>query len=124
MPLTRAELQARLALHEDSFVERKLEGADFRPTVVAFANSVPRGRDAVLFIGVHDNGEIGGISNADSIQKKLQTLCRETCYPPIDFQTELLSIDSKQVLAVVIPPSAHRLISPEPRTYARGPRVS
>lgn len=108
MPLARQELLERLQLHEDSFVERKPEGGDWKPTVVAFANSVPRDREAVLYIGVRDDGVALGVSNPDSIQKKLQTLCSETCYPPIQFTTELLLIEDKQVVAVVIPPSNRR----------------
>jgi len=108
MSLSRDELTRRLAQHEDSFVERKLEGDDWKPTLVAFANSVPHGRDAVLYIGVRDDGEIAGVSNADSIQKKLQAFCRNTCYPPMSFTTELLTAGDAQVIAVVVPPSSNR----------------
>jgi hypothetical protein len=79
-----------------------------KPTVVAFANSVPYGREAVLYVGVRDDGTILGLSNADSIQKKVQALCADTCYPPIQFTTELLPVEDKHILAVVIPPSDRR----------------
>jgi len=105
MTLSRDELLKRLPLHEDSFVERKLEGADLKPTVVGLANSVPKGREGVLFIGVRDNGEIVGIRSADALQKKIQTLCQETSYPPIVFTTEILALQERQVLAVIVPPS-------------------
>ncbi len=108
MSLTRQELLDRLKLHEDSFVERKPEGGEWKPTLVAFANSVPHGREAVLYIGVRDDGTIVGLSNADSIQKKVQTFCSESCFPPISFTSELLPIGDQQVLAIVIPPSAKR----------------
>lgn len=108
MPTNREELTARLRLHEDSFVERKLEGHDIMPTIVGFANSVPTGRDAILFIGVRDNGEVVGVKNADSLQKKLQKSCKTDCYPPIACFTELLVVDEKQIVAVVIPPSLNR----------------
>jgi hypothetical protein len=108
MPLIRAELLDRLKHHEDSFVERKTESDDFRPTLVAFANSVPAGREAVLFIGVRDDGQIDGVSNADSLQKKIQKTCSESCFPPIAFTTELLPVQEKIVIAVVIPPSLSR----------------
>ena len=52
--MTREELLKRLKDHEDNFTERKLEGAksaELRKTLVAFANSVPEGRLAILFIG-------------------------------------------------------------------------
>jgi predicted HTH transcriptional regulator len=108
MPLTRTELVERLAQHEDSFVERKLEGGDFKPTLVAFANSVPPGRDAVLYIGIRDDGEVVGLANPDALQKKIQQFCQDTCYPPIAFTTELVAVKEKPVLAIVIPPSPER----------------
>ena len=108
MGLTRNDLLERLQLHEDSFVERKPEGGNFKPTLVAFANSVPAGREAVLFIGVRDDGEVLGLRNPDSLQKKLQRFCQETCHPPVSFTTELLPIDGKQVLAVLVAPSSNR----------------
>lgn len=108
MPLTRAELLERLAQHEDSFVERKPEGADFKPTLVAFANSVPPGRDAILYVGIRDDGKVLGLANADTLQKKIQKFCQVTCYPPIAFTSELLTVEEKPILAVVIPPSPER----------------
>lgn len=99
------ELLDRLKNQEDSFTERKLEGAhkDYRKTIVAFANSVPEGRTAVLYIGVNNDGEIAGVSNPDSLQKSIHEFCKQDCYPPIDeYSTEVLNRDGKDVLAVVI----------------------
>ncbi len=63
------ELLARLRQPEDNFTERKSEGAasraELRKTLVAFANSVPEGRTAVLYIGVDDDGTPMGVSNPD-----------------------------------------------------------
>jgi len=106
--LVRMDLIVRLREHEDSFVERKLEGGDFRRTIVAFANSVPVEREAVLYIGVGNKGEIIGITNPDSLQKKIRKICLDECYPPIHFTTEILRIDDKQILAVIIPPSSNK----------------
>ena len=79
------ELLTRLADKEDNFVERKLEGygaRDFRKTIVAFANSVPENRKAVLFVGVRDDGTVQGVTDADSLQKKLGRIWDKDCYPP------------------------------------------
>ena len=101
----RADLITRLEHHEDSFVERKPNASDLEATVVAFANSVPVGREAIIYVGVRDNGEVTGVDNTDSIQKKIRKTCREKCYPPVHFTTEILPVNGKTVLAVVIPPS-------------------
>lgn len=107
--MTRDELLDRLRLHEDSFVERKSEGDDaWRKTIVAFANSVPTGRVAILFLGVLNDGTIQGLGNPDKLQKTLNKFCRETCYPSVSFATELLQLDGKSVLAVQVPPSHDR----------------
>lgn len=103
--IVRSELIARLEQHEDSFVERKPNASDLEPTLVAFANSVPEGREAIIYVGVRDNGEIIGVENTDSIQKKIQKMCDEICYPRIHFTTEIFTREEKTVLAVVIPPS-------------------
>ena len=61
-------LLIRLRDHEDGFTERKQEGAasasaELRKTLVAFANSVPEGKTAILFIGVSDTGAPLGVKN-------------------------------------------------------------
>ncbi len=106
--LIRQELLNRLKDDEDSFVERKLEGDDLKRTIVAFANSVPSDREAILYIGVRNDGAISGVTNADATQKKIHKICFKDCYPPIKFSTEILRIDDKPVLAVIIPSSLER----------------
>lgn len=107
--MTADELLKLLGNHEDNFVERKQEGvatAELRQTVGAFANSVPEGREAVLFIGIHDKtGEILGVGNSDQLQKRIRDACQGDCYPPIDYKSEVLLVDNKSVVAVVIAPS-------------------
>lgn len=104
--IVRADLIARLEQHEDSFVERKPNASDLVPTLVAFTNSVPEGREAIIYLGVRDNGEVIGVEGTDSVQKKIQKTCDETCYPRIHFTTEIFTRQGKTVLAVVIPPSS------------------
>ena len=103
--IVRSDLINRLEQHEDSFVERKANASDLEPTLVAFANSVPEGREAIIYLGVRDNGEVIGVENTDSVQKKIQKMCDEICYPRIHFTTEIFVREGKTVLAVVIPPS-------------------
>ncbi len=102
------ELLERLGTPEDNFIERKPDGAkreELRKTIVAFANSVPEGRTGVLYIGVRDSGDIQGVQNPDSLQKTIQSICTQDCYPPISYQSEVLPIDNRNVVAVVIPRS-------------------
>ncbi len=70
--MTPSDLLERLNDNEDGFTERKTEAAkplEFRQTLVAFANSVPEGQLAVLFIGVANNGKVVGVTNSDSLQR-------------------------------------------------------
>jgi len=105
-------LLVRLRAPEDGFVERKLEGlkpADLRRTLVAFANSVPEGREAVLFIGVSDHGEIEGCTNTDAKQKDVRRTCDHECYPPLtSVSSEVLTVGGKALVAVVVGPSGNR----------------
>lgn len=107
--MTRDELLNLIGNHEDNFIERKTESvatSELRQTVGAFANSVPEGRVAVLFVGIHDKtGEILGVANTDQLQKRIHEVCQGDCYPPIEYTSEVLIIGDKNVVAVVIEPS-------------------
>ncbi len=107
--MTTDELLRLIGNQEDNFVERKSEGvrdAEIRQTVSAFANTVSAGRKAVLFIGIHDKtGEVIGVGNPDQLQKRVRDACHSDCYPPIQYSTEVLSIDGKAVVAIVVPSS-------------------
>lgn len=101
-------LVQRLSSSEDNFIERKSQGAnrlELRKTVVGFANSVPEGRSAVLFVGVDNSGNIAGCANPDEMQKRVRDICENDCYPHIRFTSEVLHIGGKDVVAVVIPHS-------------------
>lgn len=106
-----ADLASRVAAHEDNFVERKpaaVKSRDIAKTVVGFANSVPEGREAILFIGVRDNGEIEGCEQPDSLQKTISDVCSRQCYPAIQHRCEALTVSGKTVVAVVVPASNNR----------------
>ena len=109
--LTEEALLLRLRSTERDFVERKPRGAkgDWLQTAVAFANSVPIGWPAVLFVGVDDNG------NPQQGPEKLEDLAKsvsdvlEQCYPPIYRHVVPLHLDTTGAcLAVVIPGSQSR----------------
>jgi hypothetical protein len=103
---SKEELIARLGNCEDNFTERKPEGVaprELRNTLVAFANTVPEGRAAVLYVGVLDNGDVMGVRNPDTKQRDLRRLCEEDCSPPIRALVDVLEIEGKNVVAVVVP---------------------
>src|SRR5713101_2674622 len=108
--LNESELLARLRNFEDHLVERKTikDERDWKKTAVAFANSVPVGLPAVLFIGVRDNGEIETPQpNLDEIQKKFNARMQRV-YPRIAYVPKIISENGKQALAVIIPGSELR----------------
>lgn len=93
---------------ESHLVERKRSlpnQADIRKALVAFANTVASGEDAVLAIGMADDGQVVGVSNADKIQREVRQTAEQDCYPPIQCHPRLLSVDGKEIVAIVIPSS-------------------
>lgn len=89
---------------EDNFVERKTvnDAKDFKKTIVAFANSVIAPKEAILFIGVFDDGTAQRVQGIDKLQKKIRHICEEECYPKIIFKSEVLPIEGNEILAVII----------------------
>jgi len=95
---------------EDNFVERKTisDRKDWLKTLVAFANSTPPDRDAVLFIGVTDKGEIEEHNNdLDTLQKTLDRELKKA-YPPIEYHIEVVDERSRVALAIIIPCSSNK----------------
>jgi len=101
-----AKLLGLLGNPEDNFTERKSEGVaneELRQTACAFANSLPEGREAVLFIGVHDkSGEVVGLKGDTDILQKRVRAAIDNCYPPITYLAEVLPTKDGAVLAVVV----------------------
>lgn len=110
--VTKEELLQRISAREDNFVERKLEGVkdrELRQKLGSFANSVPEGRTAVLFVGVQDTGEVVGVENPEALLKRVRDVCLNDCYPQIDHTVEILEVQgAKVVVAVVVPFSTRR----------------
>jgi predicted HTH transcriptional regulator len=109
--VTPEALHHALANQEDNFVERKPAGvnrAEIRKTLVAFANSVPEGRTAILFVGVRDGGAIDPLPAPDSLQKTVNDICSRDCYPPVAFRSTVLTENGGSVLAIEIESSRAR----------------
>jgi hypothetical protein len=103
------DLIKRLCDHEDSFVERKLEGDDLKKSIVAFANSVPADKEGIIFVGIRNDGKEDGIRNPDALQKKIHKICKDDCFLPIHFTTEILRrSDTVILLAITITASLAR----------------
>lgn len=61
----------------------------------------------MLFIGVHDKtGEALGVGNTDQLQKRVRDAAQGDCFPPIAFTAEVLTVNDKTVVAVVVPHSS------------------
>src|SRR2546426_10207171 len=107
--MTKDELRVLLDQDEDGFVERKQTGHQSQvvDSIVAFANSVPQGREAVLFIGQRPNKEVIGVENPDKLQKSVKAWANQ-CYPPVEVRPEILSTEQGKVVAVVVPFSPKR----------------
>jgi len=107
---TEEELLIRLRNFEDQFVERKTfnDYRDWLRAVVSFANSAPINFPCVLFIGARDNGELeGGNTNLDKMQAKLNDQLKNT-FPRVPYFLKIISIETRQALAVIVPGSASR----------------
>ena len=104
----------RLSDLEDGLTERKQgvqSNDEVRKAVVSFANSVPEGRTAVLFIGVANDGAVTGIQAdlVEKIQQKVRRVCENDCFPAIAIQlATALTIEGKHVIAFEFGPSSQR----------------
>lgn len=117
------DLLSRLGDAEDNFVERKPANPnrdDIRKTVVAFANTVPEGRTAVLFVGIRNDGRFDAVRNPDKLQKTVREICEQDCYPPIKFSAEVLKPEGGPILAVVVPASRNKPHFSGPAYVRRG----
>lgn len=101
----------RIGNFEDQFTERKEEGVSYElvcKTLVAFANTLDHGQTGILFIGVADRGEIKGVQNPQKKSDWVIKLAQTTCYPSIPIKIEVLNVEAKQVLAVIVSASDNR----------------
>src|SRR5947209_3569083 len=110
MCMTDEELKCRLSDFEDGWTERKEKGVsaeNVRKTLVAFANSVPDGEEAVLFVGVANDGNITGVDNPENIQKSVSQ-ASEGCYPPIKHTARVIGVNGKYIVAAIVQASHNK----------------
>jgi hypothetical protein len=108
--MTEDEVKRRLLDLEDGWTERKPQNVgkdDVRKTLVAFANSIPEGEEAILFIGVADNGQPLGVDNPDKTQKSVRQYV-DLCYPAIRHTSKVVEWDGKHIVAVIVQPDHNR----------------
>jgi hypothetical protein len=110
--MTEAELLRKLSertTKETSLVERKpgsVNKREIRREACAFANSLPDGAEAVIFIGLQDaTGAPTGIKNMDSLHKLIDEALTVDCYPAIKYETRELPYKGSSVLALIVPSS-------------------
>ncbi len=104
------DLLLRLLNGEDNWVERKsfTNRRGWLETAIAFANSAPIGSPTVLFIGVKNDGRPeGGKENLEETQKSFSRVLSQA-YPPIYYDSRIVTKDDKEFLAIVIPRSPDR----------------
>lgn len=121
--MTPDALRTAISNQEDNFIERKPAGvnrAEIRKTLVAFANSVPEDRTAILFIGLRDGGAIDPVDSPDAVQKTVNDICSRDCFPPIAFRSTVLQLPVGAVVAVEIDTSAARPHFSGPAYIRRG----
>jgi len=90
-----------MALLEGMHVEFKREyTADIRKEVVAFANS----GGGIIYIGINDNGEMVGLSNADEVLLQVPSMIRDSVKPDISIFTScnIEKRDGKSIVAVTV----------------------
>lgn len=105
------DLLLRLKDSEDNFVERKSQGVstrEIRQTASAFANTLDSGENAVLFIGVEDDGAPIGVDNTDVLQKRVDRACDANCYPSIKYTSHVLEDEGKMFVAIVFSASDNK----------------
>jgi predicted HTH transcriptional regulator len=90
-------------------VERKTNQgkADWLHTAVAFANAVPIGYPAVLFVGVDNKGNPQQNGDLESLQKTVSQEINRA-FPPIYYLPRVLTLDGNGFIAIIIPGSPSR----------------
>ena len=91
------------SIWEDNLVEFKVESdlQDILKTIVAFANSVKPDHIAVLKIGVDNSGFVKGVTNPDSIQKRVRSEC-DKIYPPVLWKSFIREDNGKTYIEVQV----------------------
>lgn len=111
LDITLDDLQEIIQQGENETVEFKLQakgkdlsGDEFLETVVAFANS----QGGIILVGVDDNRNVAGVSNASNTRKAVESLIRHRCDPVPQYNLDVRKIDEKSVVLVTIFEGKHK----------------
>ena len=72
--------------------------ANVKKEIIAFANS----DGGTIFIGIEDNGEVIGVTNADEVSLQVSNMARDTIRPDVTMFTDysVETIDGKDVVRI------------------------
>lgn len=111
LDITLDDLREIIQQGENETVEFKLQakgrdpsGDEFLETVVAFTNS----QGGIIFVGVDDNRNVAGVSNASNTKKAVEGLIRHRCDPVPQYELDIRKIDEKSVVLVSIFEGKHK----------------
>jgi len=111
LDITLDDLREIIQQGESETVEFKLQakgrdssGDEFLKTVVAFANS----QGGIILVGVDDNRNVAGVSNASNTKKAVEGLIRHRCDPVPQYDLDVRKIDDKSVVLVTIFEGKHK----------------
>lgn len=115
------ELLEKIILGEDTTIEFKREMPhrdSLADEIAAFANA----QGGTILIGIDDNKEIVGLElqELDKAEKMVVEICTDSIKPAVDFFTEKLRIDDKNILKTEVPRSLFVHRSPNGYFARRG----
>ena len=115
------ELIEKIILGEDATIEFKREVPhrdNLADEIAAFANA----QGGTILIGIDDNKQIVGLElpELDRAEKMVVEICEDSIEPAVDFFTEKLRIDDKNVLKTEVPRSLFVHKSPNGYFTRRG----
>ena len=111
LDITLDDLREIIQQGENETVEFKLQakgkdpsGDEFVETVVAFANS----QGGIILVGVDDNRNVAGVSDASNTRKAVESLIRHRCDPVPQYKLDVRKVDEKSVVLVTIFEGKHK----------------
>ena len=90
-----------MSFRESEVIELKTQiVADICKEVIAFANT----RGGTLYIGVEDNGNVVGVTDADRVILQMNNMVRDSIKPDVTMfvHYETLTVDDKEIIAATI----------------------
>lgn len=108
--MTDEEIKRRLNDQEDGWVERKagVIKEEISKSLVAFANSLRKGEEAIIFVGVRNDGSINGVPDTEKMQQIISGIAKDICYPSVSHSIRVLEINGEHILAIIVTESQQR----------------